>query len=73
MTVMPSVMVGKTGAATWRLAECTFCAARIALYYIYFHFYHQQPHPGLRRESKTGSQNYLCHTAEGKEDVERWR
>lgn len=36
-----SVMVDKTGAATWRLAERTFCAARIALYYIDLCFRYQ--------------------------------
>lgn len=66
MTVMPSVMVGKTGTATWQLAERTFRVARITLYYKYLNIYRQQPRPRLRRESKAGSQSHLCHTAEGK-------
>lgn len=65
-----SVMVGKTGAATWRLAERTFSAARITLYYTYLYFYHQQPRPRCGRESKAGSQSHLCHAAEGKGDAE---
>lgn len=67
-----SVMVDKTGAATWRLAERTSGAARIALYYIYLYFHHQQPRPRCGRESKAGGQSHLFHTAEGKWDMEGW-
>lgn len=70
MTFMPSVMVGKTGAATWRLAERTFSAACITLYHIHLYFHHQQSRPRRRREPKDGSQSHLYHTAEGKGDVE---
>lgn len=68
----PSVMVGKTGTATLRLAERTSGAARITLYYIYLYFRYQQPRPRCGRESKAGGQSHLCHTAEGKWDMEGW-
>lgn len=67
-----SVMVGKTGAATWRLAERTFSAARFTLYYTYLHFYHQQSRPRFGREPMAGNQSYIGHAAEGKGDVEEW-
>lgn len=47
-------------------------AHRIVLYYIYFHFYHQQSRPRCGRESKAGNQSHFCHTAEGKWDAEGW-
>lgn len=70
MTFMPSVMVGKTGTATLRLAERTSGAARITLYYIYLYFRYQQPRPRCGRESKAGDQSYPCHTGEGKGDAD---
>lgn len=72
LALTPYVMVDKTGTATLRLAERTLDTAHITLYYIYLYFHHQQPRPRCGRESKAGDQSHLCHTAEGKRDVEEW-